>query len=101
MGLADRDYMRDRYYQRRGLGGGGGWFEEKNRSFDYQNGRRRQARSRQGKAGEVSLWSLAAPWVIILTFGAVGWKYLEQNGPIAAKRAPKRSCHFPKRETSM
>lgn len=53
MGLDDRDYMRDRYRKRQGLGGttwkdrksrvehGGAWFEDKNRGHDYQTGRYR------------------------------------------------------------
>lgn len=53
MGLDDRDYMRDRYRKRQGLGGtswndrrsrlehGGAWFEDKNRGQDYQTGRYR------------------------------------------------------------
>lgn len=34
MGIDDRDYMRDRYRKRRGLGGL--WFSEKNQGIDYQ-----------------------------------------------------------------
>lgn len=51
MRLDDRDYMRDRYRKRQGLGGtvwndrksrvehGSAWFEDKNRGHDYQTGR--------------------------------------------------------------
>ena len=76
MGLDDRDYMRDRYRKRQGLGGtywndrksrvehGGAWFEDKNRGHDYQTGRYRAGR--QFRAHPIQGWILGLSALLTL-----------------------------------
>ncbi|TVV76424.1 hypothetical protein [Sphingomonas solaris] len=99
MGLADRDYMRERHRQRTGatkwnerktrvemddgmpLGSAswvadtGGWFERKNRGFDYQKGRWRPGR--QARPGAVQKWIIA---LSALTFLIPGYREAKRNG---------------------
>ncbi|MDX3911614.1 MAG: hypothetical protein QHC67_17660 [Sphingobium sp.] len=74
MGLDDRDYMRARYRERRGLGAtrwndrksrvehDGAWFAAKNRGFEYQKNRWRPRKpDRWGRIG----WALAGLAVLV------------------------------------
>ncbi len=90
MGIDDRDYMRDRYRKRRGLGGtrwndkkgrserDGLWFSEKNQGFDYQKNRWRP-KSNGGVKWRSALAGLI-PILCLLTYVIPMWRDMKRSG---------------------
>jgi hypothetical protein len=90
MGIDDRDYMRDRYRKRRGLGGtrwndkkgrsehDGPWFSEKNQGFGYQKNRWRR------KSSGAQRWRSAVasliPILCLLTYVIPMWRDMKRSG---------------------
>ena len=82
MGINDRDYMRERYRKRRGLGGtlwndrksrveqDGGWFAAKNQGFDYQKNRWRPKRRKS--SGQIG-WAIAGA-VVLIAIAIPAWR---------------------------
>jgi len=88
MGIDDRDYMRERYRKRRGLGGtrwndrksrverDGLWFAAKNQGFDYQKNRWRPRSQRRSLRTGRLLVSLIA----VIVLAAPAWREIKLAG---------------------
>lgn len=88
MGLDDRDYMRARYRERRGLGAtrwndrksrverDGLWFSAKNQGFDYQKNRWRLKRS--APSGRIG-WALVG-LAVLVGFAIPSWREIKLAG---------------------
>jgi len=88
MGINDRDYMRERYRKRRGLGGtlwndrksrveqDGAWFAAKNQGFDYQKNRWRPKRRKS--SGQIG-WAIAGA-VVLIAIAIPAWRDIKLTG---------------------